>query len=265
MAATQILLNKNLQDINPILAGWSDKMKPGYLHPPILRNHALLHYVKSGCGVLHSPNGDLPVHAGQAFFIALSERSSYQADENDPWMFSWVGFTGSLVEEFFSLPRVFDVDDDLLPYLRTLDRTSDSMAYDLASDLFRLYARMIKQEQGKRHYIQTVTEYIQANYMHKISVEHIAATIGLDRRYLSQQFKLKTGFTIQGYILHTRLRAAKQYLAQGSSVAEAASLSGFNDISNFSKMFMREEDVNPLQWKKNVLSNLEAAEKKTSK
>lgn len=261
MAATQILLNKNLQDINPILAGWGSP-RPGGKNRPILRNHALLHYVKSGRGTLHTSTASLPVHAGQAFFIAQNEFSGYEADQEDPWVYSWVGFNGSLAEEFFSLPRVFDVDDDLLPYLRTLDKTGDSMAYDLASDLFRLYARLINQEQNKRHYIQTVSEYIQSNYMHKISVENIAATMGLDRRYLSHQFKQKTGFTIQGYILHTRIRAAKQYLSQGSSVADAAALSGFNDISNFSKMFTREEGESPLVWKKNVMASLAEAEKK---
>ena len=263
MPATQILFNKNLHDINPILAGWAS-ISAGGTNPPRLRDHALLHYIKSGRGVLHSPMGDFPVHAGQAFFIPLNELSSYQADENDPWTYSWVGFTGSLIEEFAALPRVFDAGEDLLPYLRQLDSTSDSMAYDLASDLFRIYARLVNQEQGSRNYIHAVKEYIENNYMHKISVEDIAATQNLDRRYLSQLFKKKTGYTIQGYILETRLRAAKQYLTQGHSVSDAATFSGFNDISNFSKIFLREEDVSPLAWKKQVQASLANAHEKTT-
>ena len=261
MPATQILLSKDLQDINPILAGWG-YVGAGSVNAPRLRAHALLHYVKTGCGVLHSPMGDFPVHAGQAFFIAANELASYQADETDPWSFSWVGFTGALTEEFHVLPRVFDAGDDLLPYLRNLESTNDSMAYDLAADLFRVYARLVNQEQRKKNYIHTVMEYIQTNYMHKISVEELAAGQNLDRRYLSQQFKKKTGYTIQGYILETRLRAAKQYLAQGSSVSDAAVLSGFNDISNFSKIFLREEEVSPLAWKKQVQASLAAAEER---
>lgn len=260
MGATQILLNKNLQDINPTLAGWANP--PVNTVPPRIRNHMLLHYIRSGRGVLHDKNRDIPIHAGQAFILAQNDAIGYSADPDDPWAYTWVGFTGSLAEEFSSLPRVFDVTDDLLPYLRTLDSQDDNMAYNLASDLFRLYAKLVNREQSKRHYVQTVMEYIQNNYMHKLSVEQIAATLALDRRYLSQQFKKKTGFTIQGYILNTRLRAAKQYLAQGCSVSDAAALSGFNDISNFSKIFLREEDLSPLAWKKNVQASLEREKNK---
>ena len=155
---------------------------------------------------------------------------------------------------------MFDVDEDLLPYLRTLESPSESMTYDLASDLFRLYARLVRQSKDRRHYVQTVKEYIEANYMQKISVENIANRLGLDRRYLSQQFKRKTGFTIQGYILETRLHAAKQHMMQGSSVAEAAMLSGFNDVSNFSKFFSREQDMSPREFKKSILTMMQKSD-----
>lgn len=250
-ANVQVLLNKNLQDINPILAGWADNI-PGGGVPPRNRNHSLLHYVRKGRGVLHAKGGDIPVCAGQAFLLMQGEALGYSADTEDPWSYSWVGFTGSLAEEFSVLPRVFDVDEDLLSYLRTLESPSESMAYDLASDLFRLYARLVRQGKNRQHYVQSVKEHIEANYMQKISVESIANRLGLDRRYLSQQFKRKTGFTIQGYILETRLRAAKQHMMQGRSVSEAAMLSGFNDISNFSKFFTREQKMTPREFKRAI-------------
>lgn len=262
MSDIQVLLNKNLQDINPILAGWAGTLPPGHINPPRLRNHALLHYVKKGKGILHTADSSFPVHAGQAFFIPFGEQQmSYEADMDDPWMFCWVGFTGTLMEEFSILPPVFDVEQALMPCLTTLDKTSDSLAYELAADLFRLYARLVNQEKEKQHYVQTVMEYIDSHYMQKISVENIANRLGLDRRYLSQQFKKKTGFTIQGYILNIRLQAAKQYLVQGLSVTEAATLSGFNDVSNFSKMFTREQGSSPKNFKKIVQTMLDKEQK----
>lgn len=255
----QVLLNKNLQDINPILAGWADN-PPGANVPSRSRNHSLLHYVRKGRGVLHAKGGDIPIHAGQAFLLMQGETPGYSADLEDPWSYSWVGFTGSLAEEFSVLPRVFDVEDDLLPYLRTLENPSESMTYDLASDLFRLYARLVRQGKDRQHYVQTVKEYIESNYMQKICVENIANRLGLDRRYLSQQFKRKTGYTIQGYILDTRLRAAKQHMMQGCSVSEAALLSGFNDVSNFSKFFSREEGSSPREFKKIIQKMMQKPE-----
>ena len=63
-------------------------------------------------------------------------------------------------------------------------------------------------------------DYIQSTYSQKISVEAIAAQLGLDRRYLSQQFKKQTNYTIQGYILNVRITEAKRHLLMGYSIKE---------------------------------------------
>jgi AraC-like DNA-binding protein len=54
---------------------------------------------------------------------------------------------------------------------------------------------------------------------------------------LSRLFKEHTGSTIQEYLIHTRMEAADQYLRQGYAVQEAAALSGYRDVPNFSRMY----------------------------
>ena len=84
--------------------------------------------------------------------------------------------------------------------------------------------------------------------MQDLRVEEIADKMNLDRRYLSRIFKEKTGQTVQEYLISVRMEAAKQQLVRGASVNEAAKLSGYEDVCNFSKMFKRLFGVSPGQW-----------------
>ena len=74
--------------------------------------------------------------------------------------------------------------------------------------------------------------------------------MNLDRRYLSRLFKEKTGRSIQQYLLEVRLQEADGYLLQGCSVREAAQLSGYEDVSNFSKLYKHHFGKTPAQRRK---------------
>ena len=259
--ATQYLIDADFQDLNPISYGWAT-CDPGACDPPFHRNFLCLHSIQSGKGMLHCKDKDYPVKAGQAFLIHFGEICTYTADVDDPWQFSWVGFKGRLSGGFASMPSVFDVPEDLLHTLRVPQPETDTLPYELASDLFMLHARLVQKRKKKRDYAQIVMERIEHSFQEKISVEQMADELGLDRRYLVSVFKKQTGFTIQQFILNTRLQAAKQYLQKGYSVQEAAKLSGFNDVYNFSRLFTREEGYNPSTFKKTVMQMKKEAEEK---
>lgn len=257
----QFLLNKHLQDLNPVVAGWADKRTPSSTNEPRQRSHTLLHYVTEGKGVLHLDSGDYAVHAGQAFLILPGRTASYTADAEDPWAFRWVGFNGTLSHAFTQLPPVFDVPNGMLQNLLEFEENHEYLAYQLAGDLFMLYSNLIPNKNKDRNYAQYVIDYVQASYMEKISVEAIAAQLGLCRRHLYQQFKKETGLTIQGYILKVRIQEAKRHIMQGFSIKEASYLCGFNDTANFSKLFTREEGLTPKQWRSCVMANLDKLKK----
>ncbi|MBQ9967414.1 MAG: AraC family transcriptional regulator [Oscillospiraceae bacterium] len=259
--ATQYLIDADFQDLNPISYGWSIAA-PGDYDPPSKRNGFCLHFVRSGKGTLHCNGKNYPVKAGQAFLMHFGEVCSHTADADDPWQLSWVGFSGRLSGGFSALPSVFDVPHDLLHTLRSPQSETDTLPYELASDLFMLHARLVQKRKKKRDYAQILIERIQSSYQEKLSVEQMADELGLDRRYLVSIFKKQTGFTIQQYILRIRLQAAKQYLQKGYSVQEAAKLSGFNDVYNFSRLFTREEGYNPSTFKKIVSQMKKEAEEK---
>ena len=247
----QFRMSTYLQDLNPILAGYAD-MQPGYINNSAAQTYTLLHYICSGKGSVRLNDQNYSLRTGQAFIVPPGERCMLVSSEDDPFVTRWVGFTGTLSHGFSESPPVFFVPEDQLTNLKSFTENSDTLVYLLAADLFLLYSTMQENRSKRKNYSQYVMDYIQSTYSQKISVEAIAAQLGLDRRYLSQHFKKHTNYTIQGYILNVRITEAKRHLLLGYSIKETAHLCGFNDTANFSKLFAREEGLSPRDWKNTI-------------
>ena len=245
------LTNRHLQDLNPLLAGTHD-CDPGYGLRPSIRNHTLIHYVFRGKGTLFARGESYPVKAGEAFLIRQGEVANYQADKEDPWYYCWIGFDGALSAKFDQLPPVFSPPEEIF---RRIPRAADDPSvteYRLSAELFRLYAHLFSAPKRSNPHVRQVENYIRQSYMHPIRVENIAHQLNLDRRYLSRLFKEKTGVSIQQYLLNVRMDEATNYLRQGYSVQECAHMVGYEDVSNFSKMYKRHFGSSPAHRRKDL-------------
>lgn len=243
----QVLLNEHLEDLNPVFAGES-QCAPGSINNPVRRT-MLLHYVLSGKGRLYLDGKTYFIHAGQAFIIPADVDARYIADECEPWAYRWIGFTGKLSSAFGELPPVFDAPDDTLCHLSNQKTPDPMLAYQLSGDLLQLYAAMVSPKKQNQNHVQKAIDYIELSYMNPLTIKDIADFVGLNQFYLSKLFKEKTGHTLQYHILSIRLAEAKRYLLLGYAVKEVASLCGFKDVANFSKLFKREFGKNPTQWR----------------
>lgn len=256
----QSLMNKNLQDLNPVLAGRS-ACPPGCHTIPDARHSTLIHYVAKGKGTLHLGQKNYPVREQQAFIILPGQAASYTADLDDPWEVCWVGFTGQLSEAFGRLSPVFDVPEEMFINLKTADLEAEGAAYHLAADLFYIYGTYLHVNAKRLDYIRAALEYIQANYAEALTVQQIADHVGLNRYYLSRLFKKKTSRSVQEQILDVRLSEARRYLILGYSVKETAMLCGYSAPSIFSKLFKKEYGMSPSAWKSYKTAELAASKK----
>ena len=231
------LTNLQLQELNPVIAGWQ-RCKSGHRFGPHIRSYTLLHYVLSGKGTLYIGQEKHPVKAGQVFVILPGQVTTYEADRDDPWYYCWVGFDGSLSRSFTSLSPVFSLEEKLFTDIFPAENAQNPEVW-IAGGLYRLYAKLFAPPVEENSHVQKVKNFIRTGYMDDLTVEGIADSLGLDRRYLSRLFKAHTGCTVQEYLIRTRMEAADQYLRQGYSVQEAAALSGYRDVPNFSRMYKR--------------------------
>ena len=85
---------------------------------------------------------------------------------------------------------------------------------------------------------RTVVERIRDDLASPLSVELLAAGIGMTAGRLNQLFLKETGRNCADYIRDTRMTTARSYLQSGAmTVKEVAAFVGYNHVSNFSRAY----------------------------
>lgn len=242
------LTNRELSDLNPISFG-REECKSQHFFGPAIRKYTLIHYVEQGKGKFSKNGEEFEVSAGEAFIILPDEITFYQADKNEPWSYRWIGFNGTLSQKYKELPPVVPISNELFPNIEKDQMDMQLIEFILAGQLFSMTATLLSKTKHKHHYVRQIKNYINAHYMQELSVDMISKHLGLDRRYLARLFKEKTGQTLQDYIISVRMEEARRLLSLGLSVNEAASLCGYGDTCNFSKMFKKHFGSSPINWK----------------
>ena len=100
--------------------------------------------------------------------------------------------------------------------------------------------------------IPQLTKYIHENYASpELTNEKIAKKFGYHPYYLSQLMKQATGETLHTYLLHYRIRIAKDHLITTNwEINTIAWKCGFNSTSYFIKQFRQRTGVTPHQFRK---------------
>lgn len=100
--------------------------------------------------------------------------------------------------------------------------------------------------------INKIQEYINENYKENIKLSQLAEIIGLTPVSFSRYFKLHTGKSPIDYIIEIRLGYAARLLIDSSkSVAEICFDCGFNNISNFNRIFRKSKNCTPKEFREN--------------
>lgn len=107
-----------------------------------------------------------------------------------------------------------------------------------------------------QEYVRQAVAYIKSNFAKKISVDDIAAGVGLSKYHFLREFKRITGSTPKQYLNAIRCDYARNLLESGGySVKEAAILCGFTNYSYFSSVFCRYIGVLPSQIQSTASNN----------
>ena len=247
MSEIQIIINSQLTDLNPVVAGRCH-VEPGHVTTLSMISYTLIHYVASGSCTYIFGERSYPVREGDCFITLPGQQARRINHPDTPLDLQWVGFTGKLSHDFSALPPVFPVQAPPFPHIKTLQEPPPVLAMGLAGDLFHLYYSLLGSRQKKLNYVEYISEFIRTHYMEKLSVEAFAKEFGIDRRHMSAQFKKKTGYSVQEFITKIRIDEAMSYLTQGYSGKEVAKLCGFTDAHNFYKTFKKTQGLRPTAW-----------------
>lgn len=102
--------------------------------------------------------------------------------------------------------------------------------------------------QGNSPLAHRLLHYIDARITEPLTISQIATAFYISDSYACRVFKEEYDITINKYIQNRRLNIAKSLLTQGVSVTETCERAGFNDYTNFIKLFTRTVGISPKQY-----------------
>lgn len=104
--------------------------------------------------------------------------------------------------------------------------------------------------------VRKVEEYIDHHFKEEIRLQTVSDIAGMTPTAFSRFFKLRTGRTLSDYIIDIRLGyAARQLVDTTTSVVEICYDSGFNNVSNFNRIFKKRKGCSPTIFRENYNKN----------
>jgi AraC-like DNA-binding protein len=247
----------------------SEACARGHQYGPAVRDHFLIHYVASGKGVFYADGRTYTIGAKHGFIIFPGQVTTYRADDDDPWVYAWVGYEGrtaAILTEMVGLTRgnpVFELDAEIDPYdriRRMLRAASDMRLGDMAmlGSLYQLLSeigqgRSSANEEPETRYFKKAVWYLEGNYQRDVRITDVAAFVGLSRSQLFRVFQRAAGLSPKEYlnILRTE-RAAKLLRATDLSLEKVALSSGFFSAGRLNAVFRDQYSMSPSQYRKSI-------------
>lgn len=147
----------------------------------------------------------------------------------------------------------------LMRLLQLIDNPEDTAILG-AGRLRELYYAVLKGEAGdsaRRAFgvgneIARSIEYLSSRLSETVTIEDMAAQVGMSRAVLHRKFKQATRMTPIQFVKSMRLNNAAMKIAGGMNVNEAAMEVGYVSSSQFSREFKRMYGQSPRQWSQSI-------------
>lgn len=244
------------------------KCDPLYQWGPGIRDHYLIHYIISGKGYYKLHQHTYELHAKDTFLVYPNTEVVYYAAADDPWEYAWVGFTGSDASMILTATD-FSPEHPLIQNAPLGDAIHRQILhiYDARGNEFehavemtgRLYTMLAlfmhhashsNTQNSANSYVQKSIEFISSNYSYAITVEDIAAYVGVSRSHLFRSFEAVLGQSPKEYLTDFRMKQACYLLEHSDlSITAIANSLGFDNSLYFSKTFHKQKQVSPKEFR----------------
>ena len=106
---------------------------------------------------------------------------------------------------------------------------------------------------SKSRRITKACKYIEENISQKISLAEVAALVNMSESAFSHFFKKKTGISFITYVNNLRVaKACDMLINTSSSASEICYDCGFNNKSNFIRIFTKRKNMTPIEYRNHI-------------
>jgi len=103
----------------------------------------------------------------------------------------------------------------------------------------------------KSRRIRTACDHINKNYQNKIMIVDLAKLIGMTNSSFCHFFKKRTGKSFVDYLNEVRIgHASIQLIETTKTISEVCYNCGFNNVSNFNRIFREKKNLTPSEFRK---------------
>jgi AraC family transcriptional regulator of arabinose operon len=248
------------------------RTEPLHSFGPALKPHYLIHYILSGKGRFSIGGKEYPLEAGYGFLITPDELAFYQADEEEPWVYVWVGFSGVQAAEYIgniglsvqqpvfksdASEELYDIVKDMMEH-NTCGLSNDLRRNGQLGIFLSIIAegsRVTEKSEADRAntYVRKAVAFIQSNYCNPIKVTDVADYVCINRSYLYTLFQSSMGMSPQQFLATFRITKATELLQLTSLPIESIALScGYQDPLVFTKAFRQMKKMSPTAYRKEI-------------
>ncbi len=277
MAEELFFRNLHIPTVDILFCG-TQKCDPGYSYGPYIRAYTIMVYIHKGKGIFRTHNTLYRLSAGSTFFIFEGEVTFYQADEQDPWEYYWIGFKnkndiydihGLLLKNSISVKApvcVTEKDTRLSElYHEIINLSNDdhdatkikvvSLFFDIIyiyltnTDVLNSNIEMYSDTKG---HMSLAIEYIKSYYNNSnISVSSLADYLDISREHTYVLFKKHFNISPIKFITIYRLQMAGILLqTTNHSIADIANETGFADYNYFATVFKKHFEMSPGNYRR---------------
>lgn len=258
-----------------------------FIHVPIhWHNEMELIVIQKGSGIISVDFHSQTVKAGDIVFVLPGQLHSIEQEKEERMEYENILFHPSmllcsepdlcgtdfilpLVENPATIQTFLTPDTPAYPSLSECIRKMDHLCdlrpkgYQLAVKgwLFQLMFHLVSNQkaikqpsssqQKHRDKLKTILKHVEEHYSEPLTIEDMANLIHYSKSHFMKFFKthMNTGFT--QYLNHYRLTmAARLLVSTEDSILTIASSSGFDNLSYFNRLFRREFQMTPKQYRK---------------
>ncbi|MGN0178499.1 MAG: AraC family transcriptional regulator [Monoglobaceae bacterium] len=213
-------------------------------------------YVISGIANFKFKHKEYTVESGNVLFLQPHEAYELRSESDDPWSFTVISFSLSKndtnLENILLKVPVRGIRESFSNAEAAWQSHCPGYNIYIQSLIYSIVFEIISTRAAKEYqlgFVNDVIQYINRNYMSKLTLDMLAEKSGYSTSYFKKKFTESTGISPMKYLNNIRLERAKDMLKAGLfSVGEVSEACGFDNIYYFSNTFKKHFGVSPKNY-----------------